>query len=215
MSTDDSNTIDPNAKERLLEAAIPLFAQKGLEGTTTRDIASAAGLNVSLISYYFGGKEGLYRGVLESHAKNVRAMAEEFVGRYQKQEMTRKSFEEFIHGLVDRMVMQKLKYKDISLIMQREISAGLPYAREVYENGFSKIGEIPVNFIAEAQKKKIVRADVNPHFVIMTLVNAVDGYIANHQAKSKWVKLFCFSFPSDQDEFVKELADLFLRGTIA
>ena len=53
-----------NVYEQLLVAATPLFAARGLHGTRVRDIARASGINPSMISYHFGGKEGLYRAVL-------------------------------------------------------------------------------------------------------------------------------------------------------
>lgn len=49
------------ARQRLLGAALRLFAQQGYARTSTREIAEAAGVNVAAISYYFGDKAGLYR----------------------------------------------------------------------------------------------------------------------------------------------------------
>ena len=51
------------SRERLLLAALHLFAEKGFEKTSTREIAAAAGANIGAISYYFGDKAGLYRAV--------------------------------------------------------------------------------------------------------------------------------------------------------
>ncbi len=51
------------SRERLLHTALRLFAEKGYEKTSTREIASAAGANIGAISYYFGDKAGLYRAV--------------------------------------------------------------------------------------------------------------------------------------------------------
>lgn len=51
------------ARRRLLEAALPLFASKGYQQTSTREIADAAGANLAAINYYFGDKAGLYRAV--------------------------------------------------------------------------------------------------------------------------------------------------------
>ena len=50
-----------DARQRLLLAGLQLFAQQGFAGTTTRELAQAAGVNVAAISYYFGDKVGLYR----------------------------------------------------------------------------------------------------------------------------------------------------------
>lgn len=52
-----------DARSRLLRSALRLFAEKGYEAATTREIAESAGINVSAIRYYFGDKAGLYRTV--------------------------------------------------------------------------------------------------------------------------------------------------------
>lgn len=49
------------ARKRLLDAALRLFAEKGYQKTSTREIADQAGVNLGAISYYFGDKPGLYR----------------------------------------------------------------------------------------------------------------------------------------------------------
>lgn len=51
------------ARNRLLDAALALFAEKGFAKASTREIAQAAQANVAAISYYFGDKDGLYRAV--------------------------------------------------------------------------------------------------------------------------------------------------------
>ena len=50
-----------DARARLLQAAIRLFAHQGYAKTSTRELAEAAQVNVAAISYYFGDKAGLYR----------------------------------------------------------------------------------------------------------------------------------------------------------
>ncbi|MBP6850611.1 MAG: CerR family C-terminal domain-containing protein [Rhodoferax sp.] len=68
----NAKTVDPHrpvrhdgeqSRERLLRVALALFAQKGFEKTSTREIAEAAQTNIAAISYYFGDKAGLYRAV--------------------------------------------------------------------------------------------------------------------------------------------------------
>jgi AcrR family transcriptional regulator len=61
----------PGTRERILDAALDLFGERGLSGTTVRDIAQRAQVNIAAISYHFGGKEGLYRAVANSIAGKV------------------------------------------------------------------------------------------------------------------------------------------------
>jgi AcrR family transcriptional regulator len=55
----------PAVRERLLNVAIQLFAQKGFESTSVREIASAAEVTKPTLYYYFKSKEGLYLELLD------------------------------------------------------------------------------------------------------------------------------------------------------
>lgn len=59
-------------KELLLDVAEGLFAQLGFEGASTRHIAADAGMNISMLNYYFGSKEGLYQAVVERRLSTFR-----------------------------------------------------------------------------------------------------------------------------------------------
>lgn len=54
------------SRKKIINSAIVLFANKGFDSTSTREICSHAGVNLSLIPYYFGNKEGLYTNIIES-----------------------------------------------------------------------------------------------------------------------------------------------------
>ncbi|MBD1551221.1 CerR family C-terminal domain-containing protein [Pseudomonas typographi] len=52
-------------RTRLVEAAVRVFGEKGYDAASTRDIASAAGLNAPALQYYFENKEGVYLACVE------------------------------------------------------------------------------------------------------------------------------------------------------
>ncbi|WP_421994199.1 CerR family C-terminal domain-containing protein [Reyranella sp.] len=54
-----------DTRRRILETALDLFAAQGYEGTSTRQIAEGAAVNLPAIQYYFGSKEGLYRAIID------------------------------------------------------------------------------------------------------------------------------------------------------
>ncbi len=57
---------DPEARRTaLLDAALVEFSRHGLAGARTSAIAARAGVNKQLISHHFGGKEGLYRALID------------------------------------------------------------------------------------------------------------------------------------------------------
>lgn len=66
-----------SAEERIKLAARAVFVAKVYDGTTSRDIAEAAGLNVALTNYYFRSKEKLFKLIFEEmHQAHFAAMRE-------------------------------------------------------------------------------------------------------------------------------------------
>ena len=59
-------TAESQVREALLEAARTLFLRYGFRAVSSRQVAATAGVNPAMIHYYFDGKEGLYRAMLES-----------------------------------------------------------------------------------------------------------------------------------------------------
>jgi len=59
-------------RDRLLEAGLEVFGEHGFSAATTRMLAEKARVNLAAIPYHFGGKEGLYRSVVEHIAGHVR-----------------------------------------------------------------------------------------------------------------------------------------------
>ena len=60
-------------RERIIKAAVQLFAQKGYDGASIRTIVAKARVNQAAINYHFAGKDGLYRAVL---GESFRALTE-------------------------------------------------------------------------------------------------------------------------------------------
>ena len=79
-------TRDMDTKARILRAAVTEFAEQGYRGATVRGIVTRAGAsNLNSVVYYFGGKEGLYKAVLEFmflEADKFRDSEEERVSSY-------------------------------------------------------------------------------------------------------------------------------------
>jgi TetR/AcrR family transcriptional regulator len=66
-----TNVSCSDARKKLLDSAEELFAVHGYELTSIRQIAGAAGMNLSLISYYFGSKQALYREIFKTRLAEI------------------------------------------------------------------------------------------------------------------------------------------------
>lgn len=147
-----------NTKEALLKAAKSLFASVGYDGTTVKDISERAGVNISLVSYHFQGKEGLYRNVLEQFGSNRLSVAERIL-------VPSSSAEEFkvrLEMWISEMLQFLSEESELCCIVQREVESGLPIARDIFQNTFLKIFERLHSFLTSAKKEKIIRSDIDP-----------------------------------------------------
>jgi AcrR family transcriptional regulator len=61
-------TRDPT-REKLLGVAGPVFADRGYQAATIREICAGAGANVAAVNYYFGNKLGLYTEILQQSVR--------------------------------------------------------------------------------------------------------------------------------------------------
>ncbi len=110
--------------ERILDAAQKLFAERGLDATSVRDITAEAGCNVAAVNYHFGGKENLYlesfRAMLGPLREQRLSMIEELMGRDPAptlEEYLTGFAEGFLEPLVDESLGRRFM-----LFVSREIS---------------------------------------------------------------------------------------------
>jgi AcrR family transcriptional regulator len=66
-------------KVRILSAAARLFAERGYDGVSVRDIVAVAAVNLGAITYHFGSKEGLFGEVLKDKLSPIRRKGEEIM----------------------------------------------------------------------------------------------------------------------------------------
>src|SRR5215471_4877101 len=74
-------------KTHIIETAMELFAEKGFEGTSIRDIAAKANVNIAMVNYYFGSKEKLFEGMVKYKAAYTKDMLEEIANNKQLAEI--------------------------------------------------------------------------------------------------------------------------------
>ena len=99
---------------QILEIAETLFAAKGFEGTSVRDIAEKAGINVAMISYYFGSKEKLLEALFNSRIGSVQVRMENLIKDQSLSPLQK------INLLIDEYVERVLQHENFFKIMVTE-----------------------------------------------------------------------------------------------
>lgn len=167
--------IDPSTRDEILTVAQKVFAETGFKEATVRQICKAAKANVCLISYYFGGKEGLYRAVFEKVGNERVFLAQKWLQEVPSIE----SAEEYKGRLaifLEQMSHEIMSKPDFLRLMQREITEGMPRAKDIishYINGARKTFE---EFLNYGIKKKFVRKDLDPTLGSLAIINMCLGF---------------------------------------
>ncbi len=204
---------DGSARGRLIEVARGLFAETGLDGTSTRDIAKAANVNVSLISYYFGGKEGLYKAVITEFANTASSRMNLLLDTIDLENLNKESFRAALRTLLSGMIPHKYMNREINILIQREMMAGLPHAKEVFENTFVKLLERVVGIYKTGQAKGIVKKELNPYLIFLSLVHSTDMFMQMGNCTTG-IDQKVPQLPRDLDAYIEQIYILYVEGVM-
>ena len=104
----------PTKEENIMMVAEKLFAANGYNGTSVRDIASKAKVNVSMISYYFGSKENLMEELFKWRMEEGLNFAKNIVENNELNEI------EKIDAFIDNFVNRVQKLRDFYLLIHTQ-----------------------------------------------------------------------------------------------
>jgi AcrR family transcriptional regulator len=134
-----------DARGRLIDSAIELFAKKGYEGTSVRDLATAAGVNVAAVSYHFGSKDALYHEALRACLAPCAEMRERMQAHLDValRKKSRAAAENALRGCIQDFleVLVSPAARHSHLVM-REQSEGKPRFEPVIREFFQPVGSI-------------------------------------------------------------------------
>ena len=163
-------------KKHILETAEELFAVKGFESATVRDIADAAGVNLAMISYYFGSKEKLMESLFHERMDNMKLRVELLLKDqkllpFQKIEII---LEEYVRKVTDKesfykilLCEQVMKKNSVIIKLIRELK--LSYAALITE------------LVKEGQKKKVFKKNVDVVMALTTMTGTVTQFMINKE----------------------------------
>ena len=116
--------------ERILAAARKLFAEKGFDATSVRDITTEAGCNVASVNYHFGGKDNLYLESFRSMLAVLRDKRLDAMSEQLKRQPT-PSLEEFVEsfaiGMLDPLVDESHGRLFLDFVSREMIAPRLPH----------------------------------------------------------------------------------------
>jgi AcrR family transcriptional regulator len=169
----------PDSREALLRAAQEVFAAKGFEGATVKDVAEEAGVNISLISYHFGGKENLYRASLEEFALE----RVESVERILKPAASKEDFKLRLRLFAEDFLDIHLKEKNICRMIHRGMETMDQISLDLFKGIFIRIFQALHNCVIEAQRTGFIRDDLDAEIATGLMFGSLVNMIRSDQLR--------------------------------
>ena len=195
-------------KKKLIKHAQKLFLDKGPDGTSIREIANSAGVNISAISYYFSGKDGLYRACIEDFGLETLSFVEKVLvspADFADFKKRLSSFTEHIFEIyTQRPELVRLVFKEL----QRDESKGPTIVGESFVRLFEKL----VEFFQSAKDKKIIKKNLSPFTVASIFMSSFfQGVCYDFHREA----LFGCSIKEDnnyREEYSTHITEIFTNG---
>lgn len=160
---------EKSTEELLLEAAITVFAKQGFAGATVKAIAEEAGVNVSLVSYHYQGKEGLYRTCLERFGKERLEIARKIL----TSPHNREDFLAKLRLWIEQFLECHMENPRMITIINREMMTEFNLVKDIFANTFLLTFHTLVEFCEAAKKKGLLKKNVDCEVFAVTVFGAV------------------------------------------
>jgi TetR/AcrR family transcriptional regulator len=193
---------DNDCRANLIAAALPLFAAKGLHGVSVRELAAASGVNLSMISYYFGGKEGLYAAVLTEQFAILKKLDE----IEQLEIDTLQKFELYIRATVSR-------YRTNPYLLRfytSELTNPTACFETIVKPAINRVLQILLETFSDGLSHEKFRDGLDPTDTVLSLVGMINFYFLLEPATAEMV-----DHSAERDEqLIRHIMDIFTRGVL-
>ncbi|MGD0119772.1 MAG: TetR family transcriptional regulator [Candidatus Binatus sp.] len=158
-----------DTRDRVLQVAQALFAERGYRGTSLRDIAKRIGIKAPSLLHHFPSKQQLYLAVLDKMFESLEDAANALAwGRESRQERMRQAVGDAIDFIASHPNFVRIMWKE----MADESGVG----RQVLKRRLPPLFSTAVNFIFRGQRDGEFRAEVDPLHFMWSLNSITIGY---------------------------------------
>ena len=191
-------------RDQILRVAIELFSQRGFSGTTTKEIANAAGVSEAMVFRHFANKEELYSAILDHKACN-RAFQNPF------EEIGEKTKVKDDFGVFYTMALNALDHhtEDCGFLRLMLHSALEEHdlARMFFESFITDVYNFLGEYISQRQADGAFR-EIDPRIVVRAFIGMFVHHSLNNILWDKEQKLLKIS----NEEAAKNFAEILLNG---
>ena len=191
---------------QIMEAAEKLFAEQGFEGTSVRDIAETAHVNLAMISYYFGSKEKLMEAMFHYRGSDFKLQLENILQNKNLSPIQK------VEKLIDDYIERVFKKQCFHKIMTREqmVSSSETITEQIFQmkqRNHSLIKEL----INEGQRAGQFKKNIDISLLMMTLTGTSSQMVTAQQYYKKINHLESMP-PEEVEKLMKKKLSTYLKN---
>jgi AcrR family transcriptional regulator len=158
---------------QIMETAEILFAEKGFNGTSIRDIAEKANVNLAMVSYYFGSKDKLLEALFSYRGEHLKLKLENII------EDKKLNSLEKINMLIDHYIDKVMSQQCFSRIMAREqVLNHTGITAELIFQMKKRNQELITRLIHQGQKKGEFKKNIDIPLMMVTMIGTGNNMVA-------------------------------------
>jgi len=186
---------------QIMETAEVLFAEKGFNGTSVRDIAEKAKVNLAMVSYYFGSKDKLLESLFDYRGEHIKLKMESMI-----EDKQMSSFEK-MDVLIDHYIEKIMNQQCFSRIMVREqVMNHTGTTAQLITQMKKRNQELISKLIHQGQKRGEFKKSVDIPLMMATLVGTASHLIATQHYYKEINNLQSMSEEDFQKHIKKKLS---------
>jgi AcrR family transcriptional regulator len=193
-------------KTHILQTAEELFATKGYEAATVRDIADAAGVNLAMISYYFGSKEKLMESLFQDRMDATRIKVESLLS--DKSLSPFQKVEIILDDYIKKVLLKQSFYK---ILLCEQVMKKSPVVIKLIRELKLGYAAMFTELIKDGQRKKIFKKNIDVVLALNTMTGTVIQMIVNKEYYTDFNGLQKLP-PADLDKLLFETLSTHLKS---
>lgn len=174
-------SLDSEKQDRIINAAIKEFAQKGYDSASTNEIVKEAGISKGLLFHYFQSKKQLFFFLFDYCYNHV---ADEF---YKKVDLTERDFFKRIRQSVHIKMDLQTKYPEILTFIQEAFMQDSPEIKDEFDKKKQELNAVNIGIIFDGIDLSKFREDVDVQKILKVITWTFEKMSDEELLKAKMV----------------------------
>jgi AcrR family transcriptional regulator len=169
---------------QIIETAEKLFADKGFDGTSVREIAKEANVNLAMISYYFGSKEKLMEAIFNYRINSNWFMFKSLVD--DKSISPKVKMEMVVDNMVEKVTERECFHR---IMVRQQILSEDTLVTNLINESRSKNLKLIEEIVRQGQEQKIFRKKIDVPILVITLIGTLYQFINTQESYKQYHQL--------------------------